>query len=830
MGTQNSAISTQDPESINLSNYNLTSFPSNLAISDLTKHLYLAGNRLKNLPHHLKECLSVDLSNNRFGPDIPDDIAKALSTYSQLFRLYFSRNQLTKLNNHLTNQKIQALILSQNRFTYLPPSLSTNFESLSRLYLDANFLTELKNLSLTCLKVLSLSLNNIEFIDTSTIHLPNLTTLDLSKNKIKQIPNDFSKSFPALKELNLSDNFIKEFPVNDGSIPLTIEKLTIYNNEIDVIPGYFKLFNHLKELTIAYNNLRLVPELPESLQILRVNDNKINEITPQKLPQLQSLHLFYNQLEELPINMELPSLETLLLDHNKLTAFSINKSFSSTLSTLDISFNQISEIPSELFTQYTHLGIFNCTFNNISEIPSGISNCQLLYRLEISHNPIKRLPLLPTSLIIFHAVHCEIETVDNVFFNDTIKKEDAHIQNVCLSSNKLTHFPYIPSVVLLYLSLNNFSEIPQIGPNLKLLDVSFNKISSDIVIDNGGSLVDLDLSFNSINKFPTLSKCPLLNSLKLDNNPITETTADLSNLCLTTISLTNTSIQSLKIPAELLECLMSTKDARIEPVKKIHYINQLKDSGFSEITGLRSEMEDSIIVRDDLGLFAVCDGHAGNLTSIFCADNFSDLFEQMIRKNPNKVFTDVEIKDTMNSIHSQLINKLKNQKYDDGSTLCLAYIFYSNELNENNQNKRKLMTAHLGDARALILKNDGTARDLTVDHKPTMRSEFDRVHQEFGNLNNDRIDGTLAVARSIGDFSVYGVGRELELNIFDLTETDKYLIICCDGVFDVLSNDEVASIVQSAETPNEAAFQLRNSAYGIGSEDNISVIVVDINK
>ena len=93
---------------------------------------------------------------------------------------------------------------------------------------------------------------------------------------------------------------------------------------------------------------------------------------------------------------------------------------------------------------------------------------------------------------------------------------------------------------------------------------------------------------------------------------------------------------------------------------------------------------------------------------------------------------------------------------------------------------------------------------------------------------NNRIDGVLAVSRSIGDYSVFAVGREIELNGFGVNEDDRYLVICCDGVFDVLTNDDVAVVASGASSPSEAAFSIRNAAYACGSTDNISVVVVDL--
>lgn len=112
-----------------------------------------------------------------------------------------------------------------------------------------------------------------------------------------------------------------------------------------------------------------------------------------------------------------------------------------------------------------------------------------------------------------------------------------------------------------------------------------------------------------------------------------------------------------------------------------------------------------------------------------------------------------------------------------------------------------------------------------------MRSEFDRVHKDFGMVTRDnRIDGVLAVARSLGDFNIHGVGREPEINEFQVDENDKLLVICCDGVFDVLTNDDVAKIALNTSSTTEAAYTIRNAAFGALSYDNISSIVVDLTK
>ena len=57
-------------------------------------------------------------------------------------------------------------------------------------------------------------------------------------------------------------------------------------------------------------------------------------------------------------------------------------------------------------------------------------------------------------------------------------------------------------------------------------------------------------------------------------------------------------------------------------------------------------------------------------------------------------------------------------------------------------------------------------------------------------------------------------------------DDDIGLIIACDGLWDVISDERAAEIVRESKTGADAAVKLKNFAFSLQSKDNISVIVI----
>lgn len=135
-----------------------------------------------------------------------------------------------------------------------------------------------------------------------------------------------------------------------------------------------------------------------------------------------------------------------------------------------------------------------------------------------------------------------------------------------------------------------------------------------------------------------------------------------------------------------------------------------------------------------------------------------------------------------------------------------------------------LVIANLGDSRAVL----GTIHDeeliaiqLTTDLKPGLPREANRIRSCNGCVyaleeephiqrvwlpNNEKSPG-LAMSRAFGDFLLkdHGVIAIPDISYRTLTSSDQFIVLASDGVWDVLSNNEVASIVWTADTEEAAA-------------------------
>jgi len=121
--------------------------------------------------------------------------------------------------------------------------------------------------------------------------------------------------------------------------------------------------------------------------------------------------------------------------------------------------------------------------------------------------------------------------------------------------------------------------------------------------------------------------------------------------------------------------------------------------------------------------------------------------------------------------------------------------------------------ANLGDSLAMLARRTGeglVSMELTKAHNLDDADEVARVvaagHSVCG--APPRVDGMLAVSRSFGDYQfkrVEGLGPELQpvsntphIIREERNENDEFLIICCDGIYEVMTGQQVVDFIGAA--------------------------------
>ena len=105
----------------------------------------------------------------------------------------------------------------------------------------------------------------------------------------------------------------------------------------------------------------------------------------------------------------------------------------------------------------------------------------------------------------------------------------------------------------------------------------------------------------------------------------------------------------------------------------------------------------------------------------------------------------------------------------------------------------------------MICRN-GTAVALSEDHKPELDRERERIYAGNGYIENGRVNGNLNLSRAIGDL-MYKKNPAIplkdqiitsypEIMEYELGPEDEFMILGCDGIWEVKTNQEVVDFVR----------------------------------
>lgn len=268
--------------------------------------------------------------------------------------------------------------------------------------------------------------------------------------------------------------------------------------------------------------------------------------------------------------------------------------------------------------------------------------------------------------------------------------------------------------------------------------------------------------------------------------------------------------------------------------------------------GQRPYMEDRHLVSGDISgqphfsLYAVFDGHGGSRAAHFCARNMSLVLNRKMLegaspegvRNPSKALAE-----TFAELDRWWLSLAENAvpPMDDGTTAVAALVVTGPAAAQCGEpapgdSLPLVFVANTGDSRAVVVLDNGQAVALSDDHKPNRPDELARIRKAGGQVSFYgvwRVQGILAVSRAIGDRALKQyIVPSPEISRYAVPRKAKYLVLATDGLWDVMSNTELVAVLSSvpAGDTTAAANVLLREALSRGSQDNVTVLVVDLTK
>jgi serine/threonine protein phosphatase PrpC len=215
----------------------------------------------------------------------------------------------------------------------------------------------------------------------------------------------------------------------------------------------------------------------------------------------------------------------------------------------------------------------------------------------------------------------------------------------------------------------------------------------------------------------------------------------------------------------------------------------------------------------DFGLFVVADGMGGHRSGeVASSISVRSVAKQLAKDSLLRLFENEsgldgdplqdQVRKALQEANRSVVNKVPG----GGTTLTAVLLTGS-----------QMTIGHVGDSRAYVL-TDNETKVVTRDHSLVRRLE------ELGQLTE--AEAAIHPQRNVL-YKAIGQGANLEVDV--LTHPiprNGFLLICSDGLWGVVDDDEIKSIAWGADHPQAASDELVRAANAAGGPDNITAILV----
>ncbi|KAJ6550286.1 hypothetical protein B0H19DRAFT_952161 [Mycena capillaripes] len=788
--------------------------------------LHLQHNRLEKLPWNFPRLLwltKLNLSNNQFRvfPHVVTDLRnlreldisfnmiselpKAIGGLGNLERLDIVGNQVSRLPDEFsTLGRLKKLDCRRNQILDL--TVAGRLPMIETLIADHNALHDVPLSFGPCLTTFDASHNVISQLSLVRELVGQrpfaLTSLDISNAKLSVLDDHTFSQLTSLRNLALDDNSLRYIPESLGDLTL-LEILSCANNLLCKLPQSIGKLQKLQTLDVHNNTLT---ELPISLW----NCGSLSRLNATS----NSLVLWHDPPPAFP-DKEASSSDNTIVSlsspnnrRNSSSTISDMPPLAHSLELLYLGANSFGDDVLHLLMILEQLRVLNLSFNDIREMPPNFfHNLTKLEEVYFSGNrltnfPSEDLPML-TRLSTLFLNGNRLQTLSQ----ELGKAESLTVLDV--GSNRLKY------------NINNweFDWNWNFNRNLRYLNLSGNErlqIKSDVSTHGShqnGALVNRQ----SLAGFSELVQ---LHVLGLMDVPIITTGVDKSDI------LDENDDRRVRTSSSVVNGMSYgiadtlCKNEHLSMLDLVHDFRGLKTDVVFAMFDLAQPPKHWPVVA------------SSNCLTKYLQENFVRVFSSQIEAlNPersegvpdalrrsflkmNQDFYDVLFRKMSHAVPATIENSVLLRS---GASGIVVYIL-----------DKRMYVANVGDTLAIISRGM-SAHLVSRKHDPYNPDERARIHAAEGRISPPGlVNGEVDISRSFGFYHLLPVvNARPEIHVYDLTELDEFIIIANRGLWDYVSYQTAVDIGHEAE-PMIAAQQLRDLAISSGAEGSTMVMIITV--
>ncbi|KAM3131414.1 hypothetical protein pb186bvf_016486 [Paramecium bursaria] len=235
------------------------------------------------------------------------------------------------------------------------------------------------------------------------------------------------------------------------------------------------------------------------------------------------------------------------------------------------------------------------------------------------------------------------------------------------------------------------------------------------------------------------------------------------------------------------------------------------------------------LIQEMFQIHIVCDGHGqfGHMVSKFVSEQVLQYLDRAFNNNAQLLlYHTLLYKTLMRHSFAQAAKSLEMSTiptYRSGTTCNMVVLVNQSILNENDDDQQEtvLYCLNVGDSRSILISNsefdDFNITQLSIDHRPDDQDEKRRIISKGGVIEaipqigplrvwvEDKSGPGLAMTRSFGDRLGQQAGIISDPTIYEqrLTGNDLFIVQASDGIWDCMTNQEVAQYVMNNPNSKE---------------------------